>query len=234
MKSLLKFITGASTKKARLDSEITKNKSKSNKDKKSKKERKSKKSTAGSVISEQTEATTLLSDAAVNEHLIQDFISKVNEQPTLEELLQFYASDDVPVKFDDMHIMPAVAVQTEVVKLTKSFQDFKFSYESVKEIKPGTVIVEDLVVSGTHNGEPYKFMAFPPIPATGKHVVLDPERVWFVMKDGKIVKHMILALGNLTGPPGMYISIGGNMDGPPPPGPDEESPEEESPKEESP
>ncbi|CAB9502761.1 expressed unknown protein [Seminavis robusta] len=235
MKSLLKFITGASKKKDHgslkkkdmLEGEITKSKikgkSKSGKERKSKKERRSKRSSPGSVVSEQTEATTL-SDAAVNEHLIQDYISKVNEHASVEELLQFYASEEVPIKFDDMAPMPAVAVQTEIVKLTKSFKDFKFSYDSVKEIKPGVVLVEELVVSGTHNGEPYRFAVFPPVPASGKHAVLDPERMWFTMnKDGKIVKEVIMALGNLTGPPGMYISIGGNMDMPPPPA-EEEAP----------
>ncbi|CAB9502759.1 expressed unknown protein [Seminavis robusta] len=234
MKSLLKFITGASKKedngsrkkKDALDSEAkskSKGTSKSNKDRKSRKEAKIKRSAKGSVVSEQTEATTL-SDAAVNEHLIQDYISKVNEHASVEELLQFYAREDAPIKFDDMAPMPAVAVQTEIVNLTKSFKDFKFSYDSVKEIKPGVVQVDELVVSGTHNGEPYKFAVFPPVPATGKHVVLDPERSWFYMNDGKIVKEVITALGNLTGPPGMYISIGGNMDMAPPPPQEEESP----------
>ena len=67
-----------------------------------------------------------------------------------------------------------------------------------------------------HTGPAFGFAVFPPVPTTNKHVVLDPERLWFTLKDGKIDKIEVIALGNLTGPAGLYLSIGGKMDMPPP------------------
>ncbi|CAB9507059.1 expressed unknown protein [Seminavis robusta] len=147
----------------------------------------------------------------LNEQIIEKYVAAVNAHSPADDLIAFYASDKVQVKFDDMAPITARALQTEIVSLTKSFKDFRFNYDSIKEVEPGKVMVEDLCVTGTHNGQPYKFAVYPPITATGKHVVLDPERIWYTMKDGKIVHEVVTALGLLTGPAGFYLAIGGKL-----------------------
>ena len=74
--------------------------------------------------------------------------------------------------------------------------------------------MEDVEVTGTHTGVPVAFANLPPVTTSHKHVVLDKERLWVTMKDGKIDKMEIIALGNLTGPVGMYMAVGGTF--PPP------------------
>ncbi|CAB9498183.1 expressed unknown protein [Seminavis robusta] len=194
---------------------------------KSKKERKSKKDRLGntskvsvgartrtdtSIPVEVTETSIPVNE---NEQNIQDFIAKVNEHASVEELLQFYANDEVPICRNEMAPFTAMAKNSDIVILCKSFTNFKFSYDSVKEIKPGVVLVDELVVSGTHNGKPYTFGGFPPIQSTDKHVVLDPERVIFTMKNGKIIKEVVKTTsGNLTGAAQFYVAIGGRLETP--------------------
>lgn len=106
--------------------------------------------------------------------------------------------------------MTAQMLLTEIQNCFRGFEDFKFNYESIEEVKPNEILVDGLVVTGTHTKE-FKFANFPAIPATQRHTILDPERIFFHFEDGKIVKEEIVALGNLTGPPGMYVLVGGKL-----------------------
>ncbi|CAB9496823.1 expressed unknown protein [Seminavis robusta] len=151
-----------------------------------------------------------------NETVVAGLIDVINGHGTAEEMASFFKSGDIRVKFEDAPSITA-AMFTGVVKMLHgSFPDFRLQYESIKEDRSGVVLVEELRASGTHTGEPFGFAHFPPIPASHKHVINDPERMWFKVRDGKIVDIECLSLGDLTGPPGFYLQLGGKMDMPPP------------------
>ncbi|CAB9502855.1 expressed unknown protein [Seminavis robusta] len=148
-----------------------------------------------------------------NERMIEEYFAVLNSHPSADEIVKHFTSSEAPVLFEDSNGMNAMVMATEMQKMYAGFNDFRFNYASIKEIKPGVVLVDDVNVTGTHTG-PYQFANFPPVEATQKHVVLDDERLWYYVKDGKIAKLELTALGNLTGPPGLYISVGGKMDMP--------------------
>ncbi|CAB9507358.1 expressed unknown protein [Seminavis robusta] len=153
-----------------------------------------------------------------NEKVIDALLAGWNGTPTIEENLSHFASPDVVIKFEDMPSITARIMAVEMDKCYKSFPNLHFHYESVKEVRPGHVLVEDLQVSGTHTGEPFAFAHFPAIPTSNKHLVNDHERLWFtVNKEGKIVLQEAIALGSVTGIAGFYMQLGGKMDMPPPP-----------------
>lgn len=163
--------------------------------------------------------TSALEDAnfrTPNEDAIFAYLEDVNRRAPVEELLKHFSSGDVPVLMEDSPPVNALFLLTEIRKVYLSFPDVEFKRESIKEVRPGEILVEEMEVTGTHTGEAYQFAHFPPVPTTHKHVVLDRERLWFTLKDGKIEKLEVVALGNLTGPPGMYISVGGKMEMPAP------------------
>ncbi|CAB9502849.1 expressed unknown protein [Seminavis robusta] len=149
-----------------------------------------------------------------NEDIITEYMATINRHGSVEELVDYFTSPDAPQVFEDGVVMPAAALMAEIRKVYLGFEDLRFNYDSIKEVKPGQVLLEDLCVTGTHTKD-FAFANFPAIPPTGRHVVLDQERLWFTMKDGKIEKQEITALGNLTGPPGMYVSVGGKLEMPP-------------------
>ena len=148
-----------------------------------------------------------------NQDIIESYMAAKNRHASAEELLQFWSSDQARVKFDDHDGMTAKDLILEIQNCFEAFQDLHFKYDSIEEAKPGEVFVEGLVVTGTHTGD-LKFADFPVLPKTGKHIVLDEERLLFYFKDGKIIKMVDFALGNLTGPPGMYIAVGGKLEKP--------------------
>ena len=129
-------------------------------------------------------------------------------------LFNLFTSKDMKVAFEDGQTMPVAAFVMTSNSIRKSFPDIVFQYEKIKETKPGRVLVDNYVVSGTHTGEPYGFGPYPKIPAAGKHVVNDPGRIWVQVEDGKITKMDVISLGDKTGPPGLYQQIGGVL-GPP-------------------
>ena len=96
--------------------------------------------------------------------------------------------------------------------LWASFPDNKVSWESVKEIRPGVVLIKDYRAAGTHTGAPYSFGPYKPIPATGKYVEEDPCQLTLHIKKGKVSKFQIdVRDGDLVGPPGYYQKIGGDF-----------------------
>ncbi|CAB9502859.1 expressed unknown protein [Seminavis robusta] len=148
-----------------------------------------------------------------NAEAVENYMACLNRHGSVDEMLKLFTSENAKIKFDDSPSMTALGLVTEIRNCYLGFGDLKFNYESIKEVKPGQVLVEDLVVTGTHTQD-FQFANFPVIPRTNKHVLLDPERLWFTMKDGKIYKQEITALGNLTGPPGMYLLVGGRLEPP--------------------
>ena len=181
-------------------------------------ERRSKRLSKASKKSE-TEISEIDDEAASrtpNEQAIDAYLAAVNRREPMEELLKHFTSKDVPVLMEDNPPVNALFLLTEICKCYTSFPDLAFGSESIKEVRPGEVLMEEMRVTGTHTGPAFGFAVFPPVPTTNKHVVLDPERLWFTLKDGKIDKIEVIALGNLTGPAGLYLSIGGKMDMPPP------------------
>ena len=144
-----------------------------------------------------------------NEKVIEAFLATFPD-PAMEQKLSMFGSEDDLVSFEDGNSMPAKVFVVEMSKLSTSFPDIIFDYESIRETQPGLVLVENLRVTGTHVGAPYGFSPYPELPTTNKYVVIDPERLWwFQVKDGKVTKMDVISLGNITGPPGFYVQIGG-------------------------
>ncbi|CAB9496817.1 expressed unknown protein [Seminavis robusta] len=184
----------------------------------SKKKRKSKKKDRSGSNSKEASSVPdcVVEHQTPNEKFITSFLAAMNNHQSMDQLLNFFSSPEVEVKFEDAPSITAAMWASETEKLSKSFPDIQYSYESIKQDHHGLVVVEELQVSGTHSGEPYSFAYFPPVPTTNKHIINDPERVWFKVKDGKIALVQDISLGDLTGPPGFYVQIGGKMDMPPP------------------
>ena len=71
------------------------------------------------------------------------------------------------------------------------------------------VEVGDYFGIGKHEGRPYAFGPYEAIPATGKTVRDEKILFTFFVKDGKIIKAIVDAFGDIVGPPGFYTKIGG-------------------------
>ncbi|CAB9496819.1 expressed unknown protein [Seminavis robusta] len=151
-----------------------------------------------------------------NEKVIIAFLKAWNNHSNFEETLSFFDSKDTPVKLEDGKSLTGEIFAAERQKVYKSFPDITFTYESLKEDGHGVVVVDELHVCGTHTGEPYGFAHFPPAPTSNRRVVNDPERLWFKVKDGKVVLMQVISLGDVTGPPGLYVQVGGKLEMPPP------------------
>jgi ketosteroid isomerase-like protein len=145
------------------------------------------------------------------EDVVQKFIAAMNQRCTETEYLNFYASPTTPVDFEDNTSTTAEELAADMAKVFASFQDFKMTYSYIREYKPGTVAVEKVVFSGTHNGSPFAIGSFPPVAATNKHVFLHEQMMFLTIEDGKITKNKIFSLGQLTGPVGFYQAIGGEI-----------------------
>ena len=115
--------------------------------------------------------------------------------------------------------MKLTLAEIQANSIFQAFPNFKFMYRSIQEslAEPGVIVVHDFVGTGAHTGDPFGFGPFPPIEPTGKVVVLDPSEshYHFDPETNLIYKEEIIALGEITGPPGVYVQLGGTM-GPPP------------------
>lgn len=90
-----------------------------------------------------------------------------------------------------------------------SFPNMTWSWKSIKEISPGTVLLSGFGGRGTHTGKPYEFPPYPPIPATNKRVVDTELNVTAMIKDGQMINALIDSFGKEVGPAGFYNQIGG-------------------------
>jgi hypothetical protein len=95
-----------------------------------------------------------------------------------------------------------------------SFPDGRFDYTDIYDGEvPNTVVVEGFRFTGTHTGKPYSFLPrVPALPASGKHVANDEERLYFTMSvDHKIEHVTVIAMGMHTGPAGIYEQLDGSL-----------------------
>ena len=103
----------------------------------------------------------------------------------------------------------------EARKIFVAFPDFQVKYKSIKVEKDqstGAVccVVRGCIPQGKHTGAPYGFGPYDPIPATGKYVKNAEETFYFdVNSEGKLTRLFIVADGEMTGPAGLYMQIGG-------------------------
>ena len=209
---LLKIFTFSKTKD---DTTIKKNASSeftaaSDNTKTTKSSRKSRKSSRTSK-SAPLKVDEIEDDKTDNEKLIEQCMEAWNCHSSTTEIENYFRSSSVKILFEEAPPLTTGAFGVELQNMFASFSDVKWNYESIQEVRPGVVLVENLVVAGTHDREPYKFAHFPPIPTTNKYFVVDPERIYMTTKDGKIAKMEVISLGCQTGPPGIYSLLGGNM-----------------------
>ena len=147
-----------------------------------------------------------------DERLVEEFMEVLNSNPTVEEQLRFHESPNIRIKFDDEPSMTILEMSNIITNTVyKSFPDFQFSYESLRQFSPGVVVLENCQPNGTHTGTPFQLPNLPPIPAAGKFVKLDPERLFFTIRSGKIAEIEVVALGRTTGPLGLYEGLGGQL-----------------------
>jgi hypothetical protein len=108
--------------------------------------------------------------------------------------------------------MPLDAFMGECGNLVSAFEDLVVTFESIKEIKPGVVRVTNFKTTGTHT-KPFGFGPFPKVAATYKVVDEDKCQLTIYITGGKMTKFVIeMKEGDLVGPPGYYLQIGGKMD----------------------
>uniref|UniRef100_A0A7S3KXR5 SnoaL-like domain-containing protein n=1 Tax=Amphora coffeiformis TaxID=265554 RepID=A0A7S3KXR5_9STRA len=97
----------------------------------------------------------------------------------------------------------------EFVRVFKAFPDLNFLWKDIKQVQPGVVEIGFFQVTGTHTGEPWGFEPFPAVPAEGRKVKTDPERIVFQTEGGKFRKITYIASSDQSGLPGIYRQIGG-------------------------
>lgn len=161
--------------------------------------------------SNQTTESDISMDEDASVQLARKYFSLCNEQDydgmmamTTEKTL-FKLKEDSTMTADEFH---------GVVKdIWRSFPDFHFTIEGkVETQRDGSVVVEGIVVRGTHTAAPYGFGPFPPIdpdPQNPVKVENDRESVRIFFQDGKIAKYVFETSGDLAGPPGIYTQLGG-------------------------
>ena len=144
--------------------------------------------------------------------VVEAWVEALNRHASLKELLQYAASEDVRVKFDDTPSVLFVEMMQEMRNISRSFPDFCVSHASITQLVEGVVVVEGFGARGTHGGMPYGFGPFPRIPTTHQHVVAGESRLMMTVgSNGKISKIKVVSEG-LTGPRAMYAGIGGSLE----------------------
>eukprot|EP00977_Amphora_coffeiformis_P030324 scaffold46265_cov183-Amphora_coffeaeformis.AAC.4 len=116
--------------------------------------------------------------------------------------------DECTVNFVESQ-MPYHEFSEEIKNLFSSFPDLSFAWNDVKQTSPNIVEIGVFQASGTHTGKPYGFGPYPPIESKGIAVKNDPEKVIIEVLQGKIKKVTFIPSSELTGPPGIYVQIGG-------------------------
>jgi hypothetical protein len=115
---------------------------------------------------------------------------------------------------DDLPDLPCYIFADIIELIHASFPDGRFDYTDIYDGDvPNTVVVEGFRFTGTHTGKPYSYLPHvPALPASGKHVANDDERLYFTMSvDHKIEHVTVIAMGMHTGPAGIYEQLNGSL-----------------------
>lgn len=143
---------------------------------------------------------------------IKALVDQLNNVTTADDILQYFCPGALFIP-EDVSPIPMTILAGVNVHLHMSFPDMEFAYESIKQEGINTVVVEGAQFSGTHIGEPYTAMPgkLPALPPSGTHVLVDKER-WFFEMEGELIKSwVVVALGPVTGPAGVYEMLGGSL-----------------------
>jgi hypothetical protein len=84
-------------------------------------------------------------------------------------------------------------------------------YTKIRHVN-GVIILQGFRACGTHNGAPFGFGPFDPIPAEGMFVENDPEETYFYFQPNNHAQFCRAAwytMGDMTGPSGLYTQLGG-------------------------
>ena len=140
-----------------------------------------------------------------------------NKDLSVEDMGKLFVCDEKKryVFEEGMRLTP-VEVAQMLLLIRSSFPDFKFTYDSIEVEANNKVTVEGLKAFGTHTAAPFAFPpgVVPPISAAGVFCENDEERVWLELdKNWKIKTCHIIAMGDKTGPIGLYEQIGGSPPG---------------------
>ncbi|CAB9512741.1 expressed unknown protein [Seminavis robusta] len=139
---------------------------------------------------------------------VKAFVEKWNQHDmegarsmvTQDMVTVFASADNMELEYQDY--------AAEVNKLFEAFPDFSFKHELVEEHFDGKIVLHKMITSGHHTAKPYAFGPCPPIEATGKYVE-NSETIHFYFRGTKIIKQVVHADGEMTGPPGIYTQLGG-------------------------
>merc|ERR1712176_1225567 len=133
----------------------------------------------------------------------------------------FEGMKNITVEKCDFHFVDAEANMLarefyEAMKDTfDSFPNLHFFWRYMRiagiDMATGSTVVKikDYHGVGKHDGKPYAFGPYEAIPATGRIVRDNPIQLTLYVKNGKIIKCLIDAFGEIVGPPGFYTKIGG-------------------------
>ncbi|CAB9530051.1 hypothetical protein SEMRO_2722_G335590.1 [Seminavis robusta] len=130
----------------------------------------------------------------------------------------FESAEDSKIILEDGEAYSPAACAPLLYATYLSFPDLAFPHAPIKDNPkdPNSVDIEEIYVSGTHKGAPYTLMpgALPEVPPSGKFISNDEQRFLLKMKNGKIQKCEVVALGSFTGFAGLYTQAGGSLEAP--------------------
>ena len=203
-----------------------------------KKLRKSKRSSTGSRGSSSSSDTTITTNESNNSPLYEKFLQNQpipDDAPPDIKLIRQYLYWKDSQNFEGMESisdrrctfyftdaeseMTAREFNQAVKDTAASFPNLHFFWRwmTVSGFDAATnctvVEVKDYYGIGKHDGKPYAFGPYEAIPATGKTIQDEKIRMRFFVRDGKIIKVVIDAYGELVGPAGFYHKIGGVIPG---------------------
>lgn len=139
--------------------------------------------------------------------VVTGYMNAINDHAGVDELLSFYTSNKVKIKFEDGLKVSAQTSCEFYQTLYACFPDVRWDYKAVKEFSKNCVLVEDARAFGTHTGEPFRLKGHPEIMAAGKRFENDPALFYFTIADNKIDEVVVVALGLKTGPLGIYEDL---------------------------
>ncbi|CAB9530050.1 expressed unknown protein [Seminavis robusta] len=129
-----------------------------------------------------------------------------------------YFAEDSKVVLEDGESYSPLACAQILYSTYLSFPDLKFPYAPIQDNPkdPNCVYIEEIYVSGTHKGAPYTLMpgVLPEVQPSGKFISNDEQRFILKMKNGKIQKCEVVAMGSTTGFAGLYTQAGGSLEVP--------------------